>query len=266
MHLKHHYFCRVIPTVTRLAETLLLGLTLGWKDCLNLTTAGGPRCKDIIFHHVLCTASQKFDVKSKKHVFDQCFTATGGATIPERLRGVSGISTDGWRRGELWEKGRTVGTESWSQECLSGSTCCRCWCRDALHNGWSEKVKRYYNKFLTIYFHPHHKSVYLFRSDVIHQILLSGAASRCCRLRSALIRIKQRQKANTECLILIWMRLTITVRAGVCLLRNSAFRLFLSTHTHPASFKKEKKIWSQLVFSKKALHETRRRVYEAGGL
>lgn len=104
--------------------------------------------------------------------------------------------------------------------------------RDALHNGWGEKVKRYYSKFLTIYFHAHHKSVYLFRSDVIHQSLLSGAASSCCRLRSALIRIKQRQKANTESLTLIWMRLTITVRADVCLLRNSAFRLFLSTHTH----------------------------------
>lgn len=182
------------------------------------------------------TASQKFDVKSRKHVLDQRFTATGGATIPERLRGVSGVSTDGWRRGELWEKGRTVGTESRSQERLSGSTCCRRWCRDASHNSRSEKVKRYYSRFLTINFNPPHKSLYSFRSDVIHQILLSGAASRCCCLRSALIRIKQRQKANTESLILIWMRLTMTVRAGVCLLWNSAFRLFLSTHTHTPCF------------------------------
>lgn len=54
-------------------------------------------------------------------MLDECFTSTGGATIPERLRGISGAS-DGRRRGELWEKGHTDETEAWSQERQSGST------------------------------------------------------------------------------------------------------------------------------------------------
>lgn len=54
-------------------------------------------------------------------MLDECLTSTGGATIPERLRGISGAS-DGRRRGELWEKGHTDETEAWSQERQSGST------------------------------------------------------------------------------------------------------------------------------------------------
>lgn len=47
--------------------------------------------------------------------------SAGGAAIPERHREISGAS-DGWRRGELWEKGPTIETEARSKERQSGST------------------------------------------------------------------------------------------------------------------------------------------------
>lgn len=65
----------------------------------------------------------------------------------------------------------------------------------------SQKIGCY--SLFMLYFHSHHKLI-----DIYIWCLSSASTVGCwrCRLASALIRIKQRQKANTESLTLTWIR------------------------------------------------------------
>lgn len=174
-------------------------------------------------------------------MLDKCFRSTGGATIAERLCGISGAS-DGQRRGELWEKGHTVETQAWSQERHSGSTSAADAGADTLLTFYTmaEAIQSRdnlqcwgitANSWRCIFIIIRNESTYLhlMYSIRFHSSDVEAASGRC-RL---LIRIAQRQKANSESLILIWMRLTMTVRAGVSLhmLWNSAFCFFFPAFT-----------------------------------